>query len=456
LCTPVDASVLLKHAESLRPGELKYRWLKYYEEITLNVNLQFQAQYVGDIPVDSGVKIMLHANAIAEAMSGDNQKKFEVALVQFLKSNLDKLDVTVLDVKVTDQVVETVEGGVRRFLQRADDDAVTSPSTTISVSTNIVGEYRPPPEIDFSGVVDDAIDANNKDMEQAIKREDTYFEIFESIEATAVITDDSNKDVEPPITPVESSNLTMILTIVLVCAISALFLFVCVTLYLKRKRRKRARFHVNPIVEDSALLDKRGKKSLFGNFGRSTNKGMLMEANVAWAEVTPDNTRHHAMDKRPQSLYESRPSYRDHPEEASQQNEQFHDEGGGYRDNSNRDSYNERHQNIFHESYDSTGFQDSQGKPFDGGYHDQDEGQHDAGYQDQDGGEFGNDGGYDDQAGYDDEQAGYNDDQPGYNDDHASYDDGASQQYNTASSVMDAQSHANSSTKGVGVGWAAG
>jgi hypothetical protein len=187
MCTPIDITVAVKHANNLRAGELRFRWLHYWKNITESLNLQFAAGYVGDMPVESGRIITLSFASEVAPMTNATLRNFETAIMGYLQTELTKQNVTLLNVHVDGQDVRSGDGGKKgRYLQRDDSDGATArPTSTIDVSTNINGQYRPPPEIDYAAVVEDAIDAKPQDMEQSLKRADTYFSIMQGVSVEA-------------------------------------------------------------------------------------------------------------------------------------------------------------------------------------------------------------------------------------------------------------------------------
>lgn len=329
--------MILKYADTLRSGLLRFQWLEYYEEISLSVNLQFQARYVGDIPVISGMTFKLNSDIVASGMSNSTKNKLEMALIIFLQKEMEKKNVTILNVQITDQVVKTGhQVSNDRYLQRDNDDATSGrPVSTIDISTNIAGQYRPPPDIDFTAVVEDAIDANPQELEQSIKRSDTYFDIYQSIETEPITTGESNSELAVSPQMDSSASTTTILIAILVGTLGAFVLFVCGTYYWKKRERKRQKFSGASFVHESLVLqEQRERKGLFGFLGKS-GKSMMdayVTADVTWADATPagDDASHVKYDK-PTSFYDKEKSvpYKDEPYSAAQEEsiaEKFNDE----------------------------------------------------------------------------------------------------------------------------------
>jgi len=271
-------------------------------------------------------------------MPTESQDNLEMALLEYLAPNLATKNITILEVSINDirfKALENVTSNSSRLLQRGDDDVV-KPAATIDVTTNVNGQYRPPPEIDYSGVVEDAIDADPQQLEQSIRRKDTYFQILESIDSKPATTDESAPEITPP-SALQTTSATLV--VILICSIAAFVLFVGGTLYYRRKMRKRARM-TNLFVEESELLKK--PRKLFGGFGPKSHLQLdgVMTADVAWADVTTDDDWGAASYGKPQSLYEMRSVGSTHRNEpyAANQSDQFKDKEP-YRHGQFDDSY---------------------------------------------------------------------------------------------------------------------
>lgn len=322
MCTPIDITVAVKHANNLRAGELRFRWLHYWKNITESLNLQFTAGYIGDMPVESGRIISLTFASEVAPMTNTTLRNFETAIMGYLQTELTKKNVTLLDVHVDGQEIRSGDGGKKgRYLQRDDSAGATDrPTSMIDVSTNINGQYRPPPEIDYAAVVEDAIDAKPQDMEQSLKRADTYFSIMQTVSSKPKGSEETQSEIAPSSTQTQSSN-TNVLLIVLLSLLAALVLFVCGPLCWRRRRRKRKKFTGTSFVQDSAVLQ--GKKSLFGGFGKGRESlDAYATADVAWSGANPlFGSTHSTM---PMGPYRDNP-YDDDPMLSVAQ--RYHDEG---------------------------------------------------------------------------------------------------------------------------------
>lgn len=107
---------------------------------------QFDAQYVGDRPLESQIIVTLEGN-FEKDLSDEERAYYEEVTEAYLLDQLAAMKVNVLGVSVSGQNVVNVDGQGRRL------------KSQLNLATTITGEYRPPPEVDFDGVVTDAIDA---------------------------------------------------------------------------------------------------------------------------------------------------------------------------------------------------------------------------------------------------------------------------------------------------------
>ena len=282
----MDASVCVKYSETLREGELRFEWLKAYTNVSDSVNLMFTSEYVGDIPVENPRIISLKTREVPTPMTNATQRAFEMTVMRYLSKQLIKKNITILDVKITGQNIRNFNDvHSARALQRDNDDQVENrPGSTLDVSTNINGQYRPPPDIDYSSSVEDAMDADPQDMEQSLKRSDRYFEIVESTSSEKDKSVDSPKEERPTPEGASSSNT---LLIVFICVIVVFFVFVCGTWYWRRRQRKRRKFAGQSFVQDSKVLQE--KKSFWGRIAKSKKsfRDTFATADAIWDESAP-------------------------------------------------------------------------------------------------------------------------------------------------------------------------
>jgi len=264
-CTRVEVRVTLKHAPALRWGDIKYFFLQFNEDVTLNINLEFQAQYVGDRPAEQGTKFTLGSDSPLRKMTPAQSAAFENAIFDFLVGPLKEKGVVPLSVKVNSQVIHG-NGDKRRLGTRRQQ----SSGGSIDISTSITGEYRPPPEVNYDGVVSDALDASNPDLQQRINRADKYFEVINSVEAVS----DTGPSGGTKATMAQTST-NSIPVVPVVAGIGGFFvvafLFWCLKRYRKNQELKKWNQQLNL---DSDVLDSRWRR-FGGLFGKKKPKNFI-------------------------------------------------------------------------------------------------------------------------------------------------------------------------------------
>jgi len=288
LCTPVDVTLSLRHAATLTGGKLKYTWRSLYKNITRGINSLFDTQHVGYVPVETGLKILLSSESTPRKMTNNTTKAFQQAAFEFLQDKLVEQNIAVLGLEVTQQSVT----GNTHHLQAEDDDTVASTLTSsLEIFSSILGEYRPPPEVDFSGVVEDAIDADVDDFEEAIRRSDEFFELYNSIEID-VVSPNSLVLSRAPGERKQSTKTAMTLTIVLAVAITGFLLLLLGFFFYKKKSKEQEKFNDTFFQESSVL--KEGKRNItslfFPSAAQSTIRGTIVDDDMFAVQWT-DNDR---------------------------------------------------------------------------------------------------------------------------------------------------------------------
>ena len=147
----IQAELLFSHDEDLDSGKVILTMLKFQNSIEKNLTeVGIKVDYNGDVAVQAEIIVKLEGIFNA-SLSDDEMQYFEATTRAYLNSKLSKVGVDILDV-----VAKQVGKQKLRYLQR--DDGVSVSSSSIDINTMVYGSYRPPPEIDFSGVLEDALD----------------------------------------------------------------------------------------------------------------------------------------------------------------------------------------------------------------------------------------------------------------------------------------------------------
>lgn len=223
----------MKHKQSLSSGDLIFSMLQYRERLSAGLSEgELQADYAGDVPVDTGMVISLGGN-FSSVFTEDEVAYLEEVTLEYLTRQLDGQDVNILGVSVTAQEVQNATG--TRRLQR---DESSQQSSSISVSTTITGEYRPPPYVDFPAAVEDAIDANNgqaykDDLTNGVRERPGELDAFLKVTSVSAESTAPREPIPPPIEK-SGSNIPMIVGIVcgVMLLLAAFVWFLC-------RRRKR-------------------------------------------------------------------------------------------------------------------------------------------------------------------------------------------------------------------------
>jgi len=287
LCTPVDITLSLRHGTTLSSGRLKYIWLSLYKNITRDITSFFDIHYVGYLPVETSLKVLLHSESHARKMANDTTEAFQTAAADFLQDKLIEQNIAVLEIEVTQQSVT----GSNRRLQT--DDGSYIHTSSLEITSSILGEYRPPPEKDFSGIIEDAIDSDMHDFEEAIRRSDEFFEIYNSIEANVIVPHNLVVAHAPSRRKRTSNSTTMTLTIILAVAITGFLLLVVGFYYYKKKSKEQEKFNDTFFQESSVLKEgKRGIASLFfPSAAHSTIIGTICDDNISAVQWTNNERR---------------------------------------------------------------------------------------------------------------------------------------------------------------------
>ncbi|KAI2507008.1 hypothetical protein MHU86_7393 [Fragilaria crotonensis] len=276
ICMPLETKVLFSHNTTLDPGKLLDTMLKYRDTIERNLNLAgIQAAYDGDIPVQSEIIVSLQGN-FTTGLSDSELKYFQAIARAYLKAKLADIGVDILDVQAR-------HSAHARFLQRSDDDG-TGSSNSIDVTTIVDGAYRPPPEIDFGGEVDDALGAEGgKEFRDDLVsgRRDIPEDIVKNAGALKTVTGVESKVVtQNSIAPVRETTSGNSSTAILGGVLGFLVVAFLVTLWYYRRRRKEGK--------KSAHVVSVGGIRSYLKFGKlnHTSPSELLDENALEAECT--------------------------------------------------------------------------------------------------------------------------------------------------------------------------
>ena len=189
-CKSLETHMLFSHADTMDPGQLLLIMLRYRDTVERKLSLAgIQADYDGDIPVQSEIVVSLKGDFTTELRDSE-LLYFQAIARSYLKAKLAADGVDILN-------VQAQHSARVRILQR-DDNAPAGSSSSIDVTTIVVGSYRPPPEIDFGGTVVDALDAeggrqfiddlvtSRRDIPEDVARKAGAMKTVTSVESKAI------------------------------------------------------------------------------------------------------------------------------------------------------------------------------------------------------------------------------------------------------------------------------
>ena len=152
MCTTVSTTVSFLHQSGLNRGKLIYTMLNEVDQIILSLesNSQWTVLNGGD-QVHEATSIFSLVGIPERKMGINEQTFFQDTTKSFLQKFLNKASVDVLNVAVTEQSLYAA----RRHLQ-------VRSSSGIDITTVVTGKHRPPPELDFLSLVNDAVNDNSE------------------------------------------------------------------------------------------------------------------------------------------------------------------------------------------------------------------------------------------------------------------------------------------------------
>ena len=263
-CTSVGINVTLQYdaLTGLRWRDLQFTFLKFYEEVALKLNFEFESQYVGDLPLEEQTNFTLKSDTNFNEMTADQAIAFEDAIIGFLEAPLKAHGITHLGVKVVGQDLSGDEWDGERY---SDRQRQLNNIRSINIATAITGEYRPLPEVDFDGVVSEAIDADTPELEKRIRRSDPYFEIVNSVTAETASKPGSEF---AQVGKRETKNQINVAIIAAMAAIGGILTFMLLILCFVQRKKQREKDKWNQHLNlDSDVLDT-GHGVFFGLFGK--------------------------------------------------------------------------------------------------------------------------------------------------------------------------------------------
>ena len=229
--------------------------LNYMEEREIQIT-----PHAEQVPVLVTTTISITFGGVdADVMTAGELEEFRITMFEFLDDYLGMLEPPVL---LTDLIVDSqslavnattsvtsISNSIERQLEEAyqDGDATSSNMTTINeltVNVVVIGEYLPPPEIEFDNVVVEVLDNEDtqEDFIDAIdKSNNSYFEpVIDNVQIVSVKTFDENSE--------SSRNSEDKFVEIVIGVTSAVLLSLLVALLYRwnvRRIRTRVRYRIN-------------------------------------------------------------------------------------------------------------------------------------------------------------------------------------------------------------------
>ena len=177
ICTNVETSVIMKHLKTHDSGMLTYHLLEKSQEITENIGLgSFITEYSGDKSLDTTQVITL--NGVPPAEMGESETQyFQKVSKRYLSSTLaQNNDVDILSLEISDQKIITTSGTMNGSNRRL------VASSSLEITTVVTGKHRPPPEIDFSALVSEAVNEDSTELVKELRKPEVIIEKEEEVE----------------------------------------------------------------------------------------------------------------------------------------------------------------------------------------------------------------------------------------------------------------------------------
>lgn len=178
MCIPIAVEVEGSHLNSAPTEQVAYYLYRQAGELPSLIDVTgYKIVYIGKQAVTTKNEVTL-SGVPGREMGVSEQEFFAKALQQFLTSVAsdpsDEDSLKIVSVSVDGQVIDVGSTGVARV---GGQRRLQSSNT---VSVEVKGQYRPPPEIDFGAIVEDSINADPDRMARELKNRSPELEGTES------------------------------------------------------------------------------------------------------------------------------------------------------------------------------------------------------------------------------------------------------------------------------------
>ena len=293
-CLPVNVDVVVRHSEELPSGQITYDLLSFREEITSSIKSFFDASYVGEVTTSANMKVTLDAKVSVSEMNEVQIAAYEASAKDFLQESLADGPLKILKVRIVGQSITTNKR--RRLLTwwQTSERALADIVSSVEIDTEVLAEYRPPPDLKFTEVLDDTVSQNTQLLSEKVKESDPYFEEFEEVTIETVQPEGAGSTEDFVPTPKNSwySVFTDTIWAPIVAGFVGSALIAIVVCRLRRRRvgERSSDSAYDDLIPDEGYLnlkadDLGGLGAWFANlFGKKKNRPTLRGSGSSWSK----------------------------------------------------------------------------------------------------------------------------------------------------------------------------
>lgn len=194
-CILVDTSLRITYATAVfRREELRFIFLKLAKDMSVDFDFDFRSDYDGPDPKKINSIVTLHNFRPGNLNQHKSKFFFENTLRNFLNKSLEKTNpsLTVSLVKIVDKgEIEGVERESIKHRRRATGRRrkVEHHFSSVDVPVTILGEYQPPPDINFEMIVQESF-TNNVDVFVEDLKTNERFSMVERVLSRSVVIEE--------------------------------------------------------------------------------------------------------------------------------------------------------------------------------------------------------------------------------------------------------------------------
>mmetsp|Transcript_36640 Transcript_36640/g.53573 ORF Transcript_36640/g.53573 Transcript_36640/m.53573 type:complete len:587 (+) Transcript_36640:1-1761(+) len=174
-CAAVKTVISLEHDATLSPELVTFEFLRRKDNLEGNLEESYYFSYIGEQEVETQTEIILEG-VPAKEMENNEVAIFESATKRFLNDVINPIseangDLQILAVRVIQQNLKDSSqehsSGMDPSGNRSGRELQT-PSSSIGIITFVTGQYQPPSEIDFPGLIKDVIERDKENLVKSL------------------------------------------------------------------------------------------------------------------------------------------------------------------------------------------------------------------------------------------------------------------------------------------------